>query len=119
MSLPSEAQRAMFTHLCGHFCQLKSSMQEPLFDKYRRIREMFHAHYLHKPFEPEFDSDFPGITSPAEIWSIVQLRRIDLYGRGDHEIVLDHAVRWENDHHLDVALRDWQVVDVAMDSRDG
>jgi hypothetical protein len=116
---PSEAQREMFAHLKDHFCELKASMEGPLYDKYVRIREMFHAQYVGKPFEPEFTCDFPCVQCAAGIWSIAHLCRVDLYGQRERDVVLDHRMGWENDHHLDVTLKDWQVVDIAMDACDG
>jgi len=116
---PSEAQRELFSHLGEHFRELKAEMEQPLHDKYQRICKMFRAQYAGKPYEPDFEHDFPPCHCPAAIWNIAHLDHLEFYGNPKLDLIFNHALNWENDHHLNVMIKNWHVVDLEMDGCDG
>jgi len=116
---PSEEQRFLFAHLSEHFRELREEMETPLHDKYQRICKMFRAQYAGKPYEPDFSHDFPPCDCPQAIWSIAHLWRLEVHATPKLDLIFNHSLCWENDHHLNVMVKDWHVVDLAMDGCDG
>jgi len=45
--------------------------------------------------------------------------RLEFYGNPKLDLIFNHALNWENDHHLNVMIKNWHVVDLEMDGCDG
>jgi len=63
----------------------------------------------------DFKSDFPEIDRPEDVWNVSKLCRVEVYGSKQVDFVFDHMISWADDHQLNVAVKDWRVVEVMKE----
>jgi hypothetical protein len=101
---PTEWQRRQFHELVVRYSNLRQEMSEPLRREYEEIRT-------------SWELSSAEIKEPTEIWNIAHLIAIEISKEGTEiDISLNHLIDWENeDHDLNVRLKDWRVLEVAME----
>lgn len=101
---PTEWQRGMFRELINRYNSLQSEMEEPLWREYEEIRKNWELASAPLP-------------ESKQIWSVASLFAIEVLGEGSAiDFSLDHCIDWDNeDHDLNVRIKDWKVLDVAME----
>jgi hypothetical protein len=103
---PTEWHRHCFTELVRQYPHVKKEMELPLWTEYEQIRKSWNL-------------DCMGLETPEQIWEVAQLVAIEINGESSAsgiDLSLDHQIDWDNeDHDLNVFIKDWRVLEVAME----
>jgi hypothetical protein len=103
---PTDWQRELLCELRRQVPTIERIIEGPLAAQYETIRRDW-----------ELDAS-PPIIEPSDIWKVARLCRIEInqQDRSNSDLVLNYAIEWEDeDHDLNVALRDWQVAAVTLE----
>ena len=109
---PTAVQRELFTELGRRFGGLREEITLRLHGEYCDIRQSMRSQYAGgggPGGDADFEKDFPAVDAPEDIWTIAMLYRIEVCGRRRW------IWSWNDDHQLNVMVKDWRVVDVAME----
>jgi hypothetical protein len=114
---PHARQRELFTELRRRYPELRRQIEPALHREYCSIRARHREGYQRDGPNAltRFEHDFPAADAPQDIWKLATLYRIELSARPDVDVVFDHTIRWGDDHQLNVMVKDWRVIDVAME----
>jgi uncharacterized protein (DUF983 family) len=116
---PSERQRRLFTQLKARLSELSAQIEGPLAEEYLKCREASRAEYERSvPEGPRFETDYPALAQPADIWRIAHLAGIevqpDANARVDFGLI--YQIDWADpEHDLLARIKDWKVIDVGME----
>jgi hypothetical protein len=115
---PSAAQCERFSELLHRFPALRCEMAVHLYNEYRDIRESIRPSYPTPQAndDSEFATAYPPVDTPQDVYEIATLYRIEV-SHGEHvDLAFDHAIQWaDDDHGLNVLVKDWKIIDVAME----
>ena len=101
---PTQWQQDRFVEMIDKYPSIRRDMEQPLWKEYEKIRKSWKLES--RPLD-----------HPSEIWSVATLFAIEVYNEGFWtDYSFDHQIDWENeDHDLNVSVKDWKVVQVGME----
>jgi hypothetical protein len=114
---PRENQRQLFIEFKRRFEEMRAAVERPLFDEYQACREACKAEYeASDELRPRFESDFPFLQNPTEIWSIAHLSHVEIQGDDQIDLALTYSIDWaDDDHDLSAHVWNWKVVEVGKE----
>ena len=103
---PTDWHRRCFAELVRRYPELRKEMEVPLWTEYEEIRQ-------------SWDLECRALAAPEQIWEVASLFAIEINGEQSTsgiDLSLDHQIDWDNeDHDLNVFIKDWHVLEVAME----
>jgi len=99
----TQRQRELFADLHQHYPVLRHMIEKPLAQEYMALRD-------------EWGFSGPTLGDPSEIWSVIHLVAIEVYGGEAYpDLVLCHAGDLDGEHDLNVSIKGWQVQEVMLE----
>lgn len=114
---PTECQRTAYDEMVRRFDDLRTRMQGPLLAAYEEARSAARDEYANESAsDSQFEKDYPAVSSPADIWRVASLVRVEVYARRRMDFCFNHRIAWaDEDHGLNVVMKDFNVIDVAYE----
>lgn len=108
---PTDKHRGVFTALVEIQVNLKSQIEEKVFEYYNSIRESYREAY-----DPDYvDQDVPIIEDSNKVWSLLNSFYIHIPEQEGNSwvVLLLWECSWDIEHGLGVKVIDGEVVDVG------
>lgn len=99
---PTETLRNAFNELQQRYVALQPEIADTLFELYGNYRES------------DESGNLPVLSKPSEIWQTTSLKAIAVQGDGDFELM--YSFSWQPKFLINVAVNQWQIEGVALDS---
>lgn len=96
---PNEAQREAWQQFMALQSQLKTSVEQALYQHYNKNLEQFRI-----PFEKAEAQEFaPDLENPSDIWALLEAKQwlwLDTTESGTPTIMIEFATRWDEEHGI-------------------